>query len=105
MNKQIITFSADEQKLVKTGGINCYASNIVGYIEAHFALGENWSGYDSIRAVWFNDYKTISTVLDSDGVCIVPHEVLTSRGKVMVNLVGSALVSDELSDRLTTFSL
>lgn len=103
MKKSIITFSANEQNLQKTGGIGCYASDTVSYIEARFALGENWSGYDSIRAVWFNDYKTISTVLDSDGVCIVPHEVLVNRGKVMVNLVGSVLVSDELSDRLTTF--
>lgn len=103
MEKSIITFSANEQNLQKTGGIGCYASDTVSYIEAQFALGENWSGYDSIRAVWFNDYKTISTVLDSDGVCIVPHEVLVNRGKVMVNLVGSVLVSDELSDRLTTF--
>ena len=68
MDKSIITFSANEQNLQKTGGIGCYASDTVSYIEAHFALGENWSGYDSIRAVWFNDYKTISTVLDSDGV-------------------------------------
>lgn len=103
MEKSIITFSANEQNLQKTGGIGCYASDTVSYIEAQFALGENWSGYDSIRAVWFNDYKTISTVLDSDGICIVPHEVLMNRGKVMVNLVGSVLVSDELSDRLTTF--
>lgn len=103
MEKSIITFSANEQNLQKTGGIGCYASDTVSYIEARFALGENWSGYDSIRAVWFNDYKTISTVLDSDGVCIVPHEVLVNRGKVMVNLVGSVLVSDELTDRLTTF--
>ena len=55
MEKQIITFSADEQKLIKTGGIECYASNIVSYIEAHFDLGANWSGYDSVRAVWSND--------------------------------------------------
>lgn len=103
LEKSIITFSANEQNLQKTGGIGCYASDTVSYIEAHFALGENWSGYDSIRAVWFNDYKTISTVLDSNGVCIVPHEVLVNRGKVMVNLAGSVLVSDELSDRLTTF--
>lgn len=105
MNKQIITFSADEQKLVKTGGINCYASNIVGYIEAHFALGQNWSGYDSVRAVWSNDNNmtVISTVLDSNGVCVVPFEVLKTMGIVKVNLVGSISVSDTLTDRLTTF--
>lgn len=105
MNKQIITFSADEQKLVKTGGINCYASNIVSYIEAHFALGQNWSGYDSVRAVWSNDNNmtVISTVLDSNGHCVVPFEVLKTMGVVKVNLVGSISVSGTLTDRLTTF--
>lgn len=105
MNKQIITFSADEQKLVKTGGINCYASNIVSYIEAHFTLGANWSGYDSVRAVWSNDNNmtVISTVLDSNGHCVVPFEVLKTMGVVKVNLVGSISVSGTLTDRLTTF--
>lgn len=105
MEKQIITFSADEQRLIKTGGIECYASNIVSYIEAHFDLGANWSGYDSVRAVWSNDnnMSVISTVLDSDGVCVVPFEVLKTKGTVMVNLVGSISASDVLTDRLTTF--
>lgn len=104
MEKQIITFSADEQKLTKTGGINCYASNIVSYIEAHFTLGQNWSGYDSVRAVWSNDNNmtVISTVLDSNGYCVVPFEVLKTMGVVKVNLVGSISVSDVLTDRLTT---
>lgn len=104
MNKQSITFKADEQELIKTGGINSYASNIVAYIEATFELGENWTGYDSVRAVWSNDYLTdISTVLDPDGRCIVPTEVLTDTGNVTVNLVGSISVDDELTDRLTTY--
>lgn len=105
MEKSIITFSANEQKLIKTGGIECYASNIVSYIEAHFDLGVNWSGYDSVRAVWSNDNNmtAISTVLDSNGVCIVPFEVLKTKGIVKVNLVGSISVSDVLTDRLTTF--
>ena len=105
MEKTIITFSANEQKLIKTGGIECYASNIVSYIEAHFDLGQNWSGYDSVRAVWSNDnnMSVISTVLDSNGVCVVPFEVLKTKGIVKVNLVGSISVSDVLTDRLTTF--
>lgn len=105
MEKSIITFSANEQKLIKTGGIECYASNIVSYIEAHFDLGANWSGYDSVRAVWSNDNNmtVISTVLDSNGVCIVPFEVLKTKGVVKVNLVGSISVSDVLTDRLTSF--
>lgn len=104
MNKQSITFQANEQKLIKTGGIEHYASNIVAYIEATFELGANWSGYDSVRAVWSNDYLTdISTVLDNNGKCIVPTEVLTDTGKVTVNLVGSIADGDVLTDRLTTY--
>lgn len=104
MNKQSISFKADEQKLIKTGGIEHYASNIVAYIEATFDLGANWSGYDSVRAVWSNDYLTdISTVLDNNGKCIVPTEVLTDTGNVTVNLVGSIADGDTLTDRLTTY--
>lgn len=103
MEKQIITFSANEQTLTKTGGVDCYASNTVAYIEARFDLGDNWSGYDSVRAVWWNDYnKTVSTVLDPDGVCIVPYEVLTHKSVVRVNLVGSIVQDDVLTDRITT---
>ena len=103
MNKQIITFDANEQSLIKTGGVDKYSSNKVSYIEAHFNLGENWSGYDSVRAVWFTWYECISTVLDPDGVCIVPYEVLKRTEKVMVNLVGSISEDDVLTDRLTTY--
>lgn len=103
MEKQIITFSANEQNLIKTDGIDCYASNVVSYVEAHFDLGDNWSGYDSVRAVWYNDYKTIATVLDSQGVCVLPYEVLKVRGKVRVNLVGSIAMGNTLTDRLTTY--
>ena len=103
MEKQIITFSANEQCLQKTGGIDCYASNIVSYIEAQFELGDNWSGYDSIRAVWFTDFVGgISTVLNSLGTCIVPYEVLTRKNEVKVNLVGSIADGNVLTDRLTT---
>ena len=103
MEKQIITFSANEQCLQKTGGVDCYASNTVAYIEAHFDLGDNWSGYDSVRAVWFTDFVSgISTVLDSLGTCVVPYEVLTRKGEVKVNLVGSISNGEELTDRLTT---
>ena len=87
MEKQIITFSANEQRLTKTGGIGNYSSNKVSYIEAVFTLGENWDGYDSVRAVWYNDFQTIATVLDSLGKCVVPYEVLLNKGMVRVNLV------------------
>lgn len=103
MDKQIITFSANEQCLRKTGGIDIYASKIVAYIEAHFGLGDNWSGYDSIEAVWWTDFvKPVRTVLDTEGICIVPPEVLRRKGAVLVNLVGVIATGNVLTDRLTT---
>ena len=98
-----ISFSANRQTLTG-GGLYC-ASNTVHYIIADFELGDGWDGFDSVRAVWSNDFKCISTVLDPGGSCTVPHEVLERRGKVSVNLVGSILEDDELTDRLTTYPI
>ena len=103
MNKQSITFSANEQVLEKTGGIDNYASNTVSYVEATFTMGENWTGYDVVRAVWESAHAIISTVLDSNHKCIVPTEVLNRTSKVNVNLVGSILDNNVLTDRLTTY--
>ncbi len=105
MEKQIISFSANEQILKKTAGQERFADDVVGYIEAHFDLGDNWSGYDSIRAVWFTAFAQISTVLDHHGVCLVPPEVCNRKEAVNVNLVGSIANGDELTDRLTTYPI
>lgn len=106
MDKQVISFNASEQQLTRIGGECHYSSNKVSYIEAHFDLGANWDGFDSVRAVWFTDFvKGISTVLDADGICIVPTEVLRYKGKVSVNLVGSISVADVLTDRLTSYPI
>ena len=106
MEKQIISFTANEQALTRNGGECHYSSNKVSYIEAHFELGENWSGYDSVRAVWWTDFvKGISTVLDANGVCIVPSEVLKRKAKVNVNLVGSISADNVLTDRLTSYPI
>jgi len=105
MEKRILEFTANEQILIKTSGIAHYASDVVSYVEAHFALGDNWSGFDSVRAVWFTDFKSIATVLDSEGVCLVPFEVLDRKGIVRVNLVGSISEGDVLTDRLTTYPI
>ena len=103
MDKQIITFTANQQHLHKTGGLDIYASKTVSYIEAHFDLGQNWSGYDSVEAVWWNDYvRPVRTVLDTEGVCIVPPEVLMRKSVVFVNLVGVIASGNTLTDRLTT---
>lgn len=105
MNKSEITFSANEQSLIKTGGIDNYASNTVSYIEATFTLGENWTGFDSVRAVWESYCAKVATVLDSNYKCRVPAEVLKVKSKVNVNLVGSIVEGNELTDRLTTYPI
>lgn len=102
MDKQILNFTVNEQILVCENPIKI-STNKVNYIQAHFDLGTNWSGFDSVRAVWFNDFNCISTVLDSLGTCAVPFEVMKRKGCVKVNLVGSISEDDVLTDRLTSY--
>lgn len=104
MERNIISFSANQQELIKTGGISHYASNVVGYIVAEFDLGENWTEFDSVRAVFKSDYETVPAVL-SHGACVIPFEVLKRRSTVKVNLVGSVAESNVLVDRLTSYPI
>ena len=104
MDKQILNITANEQMLTVDEPIRI-STNKVNYIEARFTLGDNWSGYDSVRAVWFNDFYCISTVLDANGVCYVPSEVMKRNGFVKVNLVGSISEDDVLTDRLTSYPI
>jgi len=105
MNKKAIAFTASDQTLTKTAGSEQYASNTVSYVEATFTLGENWTGFDSVRALWHSQYYDISTVLDAQGKCDVPAEVMYYKSKVYVNLVGVTANRDEISVRLTTYPI
>lgn len=102
MEKFKVTFEANDQQLKSLG--TKHASDTYADIEATFVLGSRWTDMDSVSAVWWNDFTRIATVLDSDGKCIVPHEVLTRKGYVRVNLVGSVVENDELVTRLTSYS-
>lgn len=102
MEKEIISFSANEQRLTRVGNLLHLSSNPVSYVEARFELGENWDGFDSVRAMFFNASHCVGAVLNN-GVCIVPFEVLADRGNVRVNLVGSISENDVLTDRLTSY--
>ena len=105
MNTVTLHFRAEGQKLIPLDGIYNYASNTVEYIRAVFELGENWTDFDVVRAAWFTDYDCIVTVLDTDGVCVVPAEVLNKRAEVCVNLFGCDVDEDELVNRLTTYPI
>ena len=104
MNTSVITFQANEQSLVKTGGINEYASSTAGYVLATFTLGTNWaSGYDVVSAYFRQGTRIIPMVLNHQGQCFVPPELLKATGKIFVNLSGSVVVNNALEERLTTF--
>lgn len=102
MEKFKVSFEANNQQLKSLG--TKHASDTYADIEATFVLGEKWTDMDSVSAVWWNDFTRIATVLDSQGKCIVPHEVLARKGCVRVNLVGSIVEGDELITRLTSYS-
>ena len=105
MDRQLIEFTANGQILERVSGECHYSSNKVRYIEVHFDLGTNWSGFDTVSAVWFTKNTTIRTVVDTEGYTIVPSEVLTRKADVRVNLVGSIIENDNLTDRLTTYPI
>ena len=102
MNRVTLEFTANGQVLCPVSEPK-FASNTVNYIDAHFSLDEDWEELDSVRAVWYTDSECISTVLDQDGNCYVPHEVLKRKDELMVNLVGSVVEDDVLTDRLTSY--
>ena len=102
MEKFKVSFEANNQQLKSIG--TKHASDTYADIEATFVLGEKWTDMYSVSAVWWNDFTRIATVLDSQGKCIVPHEVLARKGCVRVNLVGSIVEGDELITRLTSYS-
>lgn len=100
MEKENLYLSADKQTL--TTEALTLASETVKYVEAHFTLGDNWD-FDTISAIWKNGNTKIATVLDNEGKCYVPTEVLAVVGFVSVNLAGSNIENDEVEERLTTY--
>lgn len=102
MEAQILTFKADGQNLVKTNGINNFASDTVNYVKAKFILGENWTQFPEVKAMWFIGDEVIPTTLDEEGTCTIPKELLTQRKPIEVNLCGTILENGFVKYRLTT---
>lgn len=80
-----------------------WSSNTVDYITATFDLDEEWSACDLVRAVWVAPRAQVATLLDSNGTCVVPHEVLSKIGKVYVNLYGIVYEDGDEFTRITTY--
>lgn len=105
MKDQVIKFEALNQSLRKTSGFSTYPSDTVEIITAEFELGDEWDGYDSVRAVWQNGEVKISSFLDSNHKCKIPSEVLENKGTLEVNLVASSVDDDVLTERLTSYKV
>lgn len=106
MDNVTLNFNANHQSLTGSFPFKM-SSNTVSYVTAVFNLGDGWNpeDYDAICAAWKTDFYKIMTILDVNGTCIVPHEVLSKKCNVYVNLVAYKSVDDELRERLTTYPL
>lgn len=106
-NKWILNFSVHGQIIQRTTGIYHFASNLVGCVDAVFSLNQDWKDLDQVSAVWrTRSYRNgIATVLDSDGRCEVPQELLRRQDILYVNLVGSVASGDVLTTRLTSYNI
>lgn len=106
MENVTLNFTADHQNLTGSFPFKM-SSNTVSYVIAAFNLGDGWDQeeYDAICAAWKTDFNKIMTILNVDGTCIVPHEVLSKKANVYVNLVGYKSIDGELKGRLTTYPL
>lgn len=100
-----LKFKASGQILKTTLEMPVYASNTINYLNAEFELGDGWTDLDSVRAIWQSKHATVACLLDGDGKCEIPAEVLATVSPVAVNLVGSVEESDVLVERITTFPI
>ena len=110
MEQLELTFRADNQLLEATNFAPplYVASNTVSWIKAKFELGTNWGswGLGAVKAMWKFKGEVYSAVLDANGVCTIPHEVLGAMtGEVKVNLVASTVEDGEVVERMTTYPL
>lgn len=110
MEQLELTFRANNQCLEATNFTPplFVASNTVDWIVAKFDLGTNWDCWDlgAVKAIWKFKGQQYSAILNAEGECTVPHEVLGAMtGEVKVNLVASTIEDDVVVERLTTYPL
>ena len=105
MEESRIIIHAEMQRLILRTGFMKYASDTVNYVKAEFSLGRGWQDFDAVQAIWRTRYETVSVLLDEEGCCMVPQEVLARKSRVQVNLVGFTADEDTLISRLTTYPI
>ena len=100
MDKLTLYFTANKQTLAIAEKPKI-AIGTVNYVEAIFDLDDTWKSFDAVRAIWATRKDVISVGLIND-ICIVPSSLLSKQGVLYVNLVGSSIDGDVLTERLTT---
>lgn len=103
MEKTIIEFMSSGQKLERLQQIRTFASDTVNYIEAQFELSDTWSGYDNVYAVWYTDDIHTKSSEIIDGVTIIPAEILSRPGTLMMNLCANKSENGVLVARMTSY--
>lgn len=103
MERQIIEFRVNGDRLEMLTPFNVYASGTVNYIEARVYGLEDvaWTGYDNVYAIWYTDFaKKESEIID--GVTIIPPGVLSRPGKLRMNLCANKSEDGILTARNTS---
>ena len=104
MNRKVLHFRADEQQLRLFDPVPELAGGLVNYVHAYFELGQNWTDFDVVKALWVRGSVTEPAELE-DGFCAVPESILAHKGRIEVNLVGYNKHGGILVERLTSYTI
>lgn len=104
MNRQVITFKVGEtQALTRTSPLQTFAIETVNYIEAHFELPDSWKTFSDLYAVWYNGKAKEGSLINTDGVTVIPSVMLKTPGTLEVNLCGNEFKDGKLIGRWTSY--
>lgn len=104
MEKVRIDFKAvGSQDLERISDFKTYATGTINYIESHIELSSAWDEFETVYAIWWTDFGQKESVIDSDGMTIVPAEMLNRAGTLKMNLCASIVEDGILKARNTTY--
>ena len=104
MDRQTIYFKAGKtQELTRTSPLQTFAIETINYIEAHFELPDTWKTFDDLYAVWFNGSEREGSLINDDGVTVIPSVMLKTPGTLEVNLCGNDFQNGKLAGRWTSY--
>ena len=104
MEKTRIDFKANGfQDLERISEFKTYATDTINYIESHIELSPAWKDFDTVYAVWWTDEGKKESVIDPDGMTVIPEEMLDYPGVLRMNLCASIMENGIVKVRNTSF--